>query len=74
MENPTYLIQEEAAEHLRLSVRTLERYRVAGIGPKFVKASARGRVLYARAELDGWAAARTFTSTSEVEAAEGTAP
>ena len=63
----TFLIQAEAAEYLRLSGRSLERHRVAGTGPRFVKAGR--RVLYRRDELDRWAAARTFRSTSEADAA-----
>ena len=66
----TFFIQMEAAEYLRLSGRTLERHRVAGTGPRFVKAGR--RVLYRRDELDRWAAARTFHSTSEADAAAAT--
>jgi len=67
MDATTFLTQNEAAEFLRLSPRTLERHRVAGTGPRFVKAGR--RVLYRHDELDRWAAARTFRSTSEVDAA-----
>ncbi|MGH6661159.1 MAG: helix-turn-helix transcriptional regulator [Rhodospirillales bacterium] len=63
----SYLTQHEAAAYLRLSPRTLERHRVAGTGPAFVKAGR--RILYRRDEIDAWAAQRTFTSTAEVEAA-----
>ena len=38
-----FLDQNQAAAYLHRSPRTLERYRVAGIVPKFVKA---GRMLY----------------------------
>ena len=67
MDTTTFLTQNEAAELLRLSPRTLERHRVAGTGPQFVKAGR--RVLYRRDELDRWAAARTFRSTAEADAA-----
>ena len=63
----TFLTQKEAAEMLRLSPRTLERYRVAGCGPRFVKAGR--RVLYRLSEIDVWATDNTFASTSESEAA-----
>jgi hypothetical protein len=33
----TLLTQREAASVLRLSERTLERWRVAGIGPRFIR-------------------------------------
>ncbi len=59
--------QNEAARYLRLSPRTLERHRVAGTGARFTKLGR--RVVYALAELDAWAASRTFTSTSEVDEA-----
>ena len=58
----TYLTQAEAAEYLRLSQRTLERYRLAGTGPAYIRA---GRILYSRAALEDWVASRTFRSTSE---------
>jgi len=56
--------QREAALVLRLSERTLERLRVSGGGPAFVKA---GRsVRYRQADLEVWIAARVVGSTSEV--------
>jgi len=60
-----YLTQREAADYLRLSPRTLERFRVSGSGPRFTKAGR--RVLYRIDELDKWTAARTFTSTAEAQ-------
>lgn len=57
------LVQREAAVLLRLSERTLERMRVRGDGPPFVKAGR--RVLYRPADLDAWIAARVRTSTSD---------
>jgi len=65
--NTIFLTQTEAAEFLRLSPRTLERHRVAGTGPRFVKAGR--RVLYRHEDLEAWATANTFTSTSETTAA-----
>jgi len=57
------LTQSDAAKLLRLSERTLERLRVTGGGPKFVKA---GRsVRYREADLEAWIAARVINSTSE---------
>ena len=61
-----YLIQEEAAKLLRLSPRTLERQRLDGTGPKFVKLGR--RVLYRASDLEAWLQNRTFQSTSEVDA------
>jgi excisionase family DNA binding protein len=59
----TLLTQREAACVLRLSERTLERSRVTGFGPPFVKAGR--RVLYRREDLDAWVASRVVASTSE---------
>ncbi|TFV74115.1 DNA-binding protein [Bradyrhizobium frederickii] len=57
------LVQREAAALLRLSERTLERMRVTGDGPPFVKAGR--RVLYRPADIDAWIATRIRISTSE---------
>jgi excisionase family DNA binding protein len=58
------LDQREAAKLLRLSERTLERLRVQGGGPRFVKA---GRcVRYRETDLEAWIAARIVSSTSAV--------
>ena len=56
--------QAEAAEALRLSERTLERMRLTGLGPVFVKASQ--RVLYRTAYQEAWVAAQVRAITSEV--------
>lgn len=62
-----YLNSEEAARILRLSARTLERMRVEGSGPKYLKAGrgTRARVLYRPADLDDWLEGRTYQSTSD---------
>ena len=62
-----YLNSEEAARILRLSARTLERMRVEGTGPKYLKAGrgTRARVLYRPTDLDAWLESRTFNSTAE---------
>jgi len=57
------LTQSEAAQLLRLSERTLERLRLTGGGPKFIKAGR--RVLYSAEHLEAWVASRVRTSTSE---------
>lgn len=62
-----YLNSEEAARILRLSARTLERMRVEGSGPRYLKAGrgTRARVLYRPADLDAWLEGRSYQSTSE---------
>jgi len=59
----TLLTQREAATLLRLSERTLERWRVAGDGPKKVRL---GRsIRYRLADIEAYIAARVVGSTSE---------
>lgn len=63
---PILLTTIEAAKYLRLSPRTLERLRVQGDGPRFMKAGRglRARVLYTPSDLHDWIS-RTYGSTSE---------
>lgn len=66
----TLLTQREAALALRLSERTLERSRVTGCGPMFVKLGR--RVLYRQSDLNEWIGSRVRKSTSEPERICGT--
>ena len=63
MTKTTYLNTREAADHLGLSTRTLDRYRVSGDGPVFLRFG--GRVRYLREDLDAWARTRRRKSTSD---------
>jgi len=58
-----YLTTAQAAAHLGLQPRTLERWRWAGLGPRFKKLGA--SVRYSPADLDAWTAAATRRSTSD---------
>ena len=60
----TLLTQSDAALYLHLSERTLERMRVAGNGPRFVRLSNRS-IRYRQQDLDAHVAARVVGSTSE---------
>lgn len=61
------LTTREAARYLQLSSTYLNKMRVTGTGPVFVKL---GRsVRYHQADLDAWITARRFTSTSAAQAA-----
>ena len=62
---PRYLTNDEAAAFLRLSPRTLEKQRVIGGGPRFHKFGR--RVMYALADLQAWADARSFETTFDPE-------
>ena len=58
----TFLLETEAAEFLRISRRTLERWRIQGTGPIFRKHGR--RVVYARDDLLKWTDNRKANSTS----------
>lgn len=58
------LTVEEAAKRLRLSTSTLNKWRVSGEGPAFVKLDR--RVLYRAADLEAWLQHGRRHSTSEV--------
>jgi predicted DNA-binding transcriptional regulator AlpA len=55
---------DEAAARLKISKHTLNRWRVTGEGPPFVKYGPR-LVRYVEAVLDEWAQQRLHGSTSE---------
>ncbi len=62
-----YLNTEEAAEILRISARTMERYRVQGTGPRYLKVGPgkRARVLYRLEDLIAFLEDQGYRSTSE---------
>lgn len=60
--NCEVLTTVEAARYVRLSKPTLERFRLTGEGPLYVKLG--GAVRYQRAELDKWLESRQVASTS----------
>lgn len=53
----------EAAAYCRLGKPTLERFRITGEGPAYLKLG--GAVRYRRCDLDAWLATRLTRSTSE---------
>jgi DNA-binding transcriptional MerR regulator len=58
---------KSAAPRVGVTPGTLENWRVAGLGPKFIKAGR--RVLYDPADLERWKEENRFQSTSEAQAA-----
>ena len=60
-----YLNNNEAAEFLRLSPRTLEKQRMLGSGPRYHKFGR--RVLYAFEDLEAWSNARAFHMTADLD-------
>ena len=57
------LTQIEAAELLSIGVRTLEKFRTTGLGPKFCRLGK--SVRYRLPDLEEWVASRIVKSTSE---------
>jgi hypothetical protein len=55
------LTEVQAADLLKLSVRTLQAWRVRGIGPAYVRA--RRAIRYRRRDLVAWMDANTVAST-----------
>ena len=62
-----FLTTIEVANLLRISRRTLERMRVEGTGPRYIKVGPgkRSRVLYRQGDVEEWLERFHFTSTSE---------
>jgi len=60
---PDVLTTPEAAKYVRLSKPTLERFRISGDGPAYIKLGA--AVRYRQADLDAWLESRLTRSTSE---------
>lgn len=62
-----YLTTAEAGQFLRRSPRSLERDRLVGTGPRFMKAGPgkRARVFYRKEDLEAWLESFSYTSTSE---------
>lgn len=59
-----FLTPKEAAAYLRGSKSYLDKLRVYGGGPKFLRFGKR-KILYRKSDLDFWAAQHRFGSTSE---------
>jgi predicted DNA-binding transcriptional regulator AlpA len=58
-----YIAAGALAEQLGVSLRSLERWRETGTGPRFTRLGR--RVVYLRCEVDKWVTANTRSSTSE---------
>jgi predicted site-specific integrase-resolvase len=57
------LTPSEAAEYLRRSTKTLQRWRADGTGPPFIRKN--GLVIYDQAALDRWLEEGTVNSIAE---------
>ncbi|WP_306253310.1 helix-turn-helix domain-containing protein [Parvularcula sp. IMCC14364] len=56
-----YLLVQEAADYLRLSVTTMKRMRIDGTGPIYRKHM--GHVVYHINDLEKWSEGHMYTST-----------
>lgn len=65
-QRPRYLKTPDAATHLGLSPRTLEKHRCYGTGPVYRRLG--GRVVYAIEDLESWATLGMRRSTSDAGA------
>jgi hypothetical protein len=61
------LTTQEAADYVRLSKSTLDKLRVAGGGPIYIKY--KRKVFYDTADLDSWMDGQKQASTADVPAA-----
>ncbi len=59
----TILDQKRVASLLGISTRTLERYRVSGTGPRYVKLGK--LVRYLKTDIDAWIQQNLSAATSE---------
>ena len=59
------LTQDQLAARLHLSVRTLERMRQEGSGPRFSKLGK--KILYRWADVEAWLADRSYSSTADAK-------
>lgn len=60
---PRYLRTPEAARFVGLSIRTLEKHRIYGTGPRYSKLG--GRVVYRVEDLQTWVESGAKASTSD---------
>lgn len=67
VKQPVYLTSQEASDLVRISIRTLEKMRVEGTGPRYLKAGGgkRSRVLYLEQDIAAWLEEHAHHSTSE---------
>jgi len=62
-----YLTTPQYAKLTHQSIRTCERQRMDGTGPKFIRLGR--KILYLRKDVDTWLESRKFENTAEAKAA-----
>jgi hypothetical protein len=63
-----YLSEQEFSERFHIGRRTLQRWRITGDGPAFVRFGPR-HVKYRLADIESWTSTRTFAHRAEEIAA-----
>jgi predicted DNA-binding transcriptional regulator AlpA len=58
------LNEKQVSDNLKLSVRTLQAWRMSGKGPRFVRVSGRS-IRYRKQDILDWVESRLVSSTSE---------
>ncbi len=66
MSAAAFLTEGELSALIKVPTKSLQRWRWAGFGPKFVKLG--HAVRYRRSDIDDWIAAQTRTSTTDAGA------
>jgi predicted site-specific integrase-resolvase len=64
-----HLSQSDLSERWTISPRTLERWRWAGCGPRYLKIG--GRVVYRLEDIEAYENTQVFNNTAEFAAARG---
>ena len=61
-----FVTENQAAEHLTVAVRTLQRWRCEGAGPRWYRLGKR-RCAYKLSDLESWAERNACRSTAEAK-------
>ncbi len=64
-----HLNQVDLSRRWKVSPRTLERWRWAGFGPRYIKIG--GRVVYRLEDIEAYEASQMFSNTAEFAAVRG---
>lgn len=68
-ENFAVMTEKQAADYLKVKVRTVQAWRYRGGGPQYVRGSSK-YVRYRKEDVDQWLQERITSSTSELTEAE----
>lgn len=63
IELPDVMTERQASQYMQISEKTLTKWRIQGIGPRFVKIG--GLIRYRKLAIDDFLKSKEFNSTSE---------